>query len=136
MVILPVELHQFCSKVQADSSKDAAQVVQNGFREHVAPVFRYEDQVDMQVKNTMSSMSYVSCLCHAPSVQWNHVATQSCSLPTGTVIGTRTPPVPRGRLRALRLEPGIGYSEILSATRLRHPVLRGTGEMPDHMAEQ
>lgn len=69
MVVLAIELHQFRVKVLTDGSEDAAQVVQDGFREHAAPVFRNKDQMNVQMKNAMTTVSYVACFYHWPSIQ-------------------------------------------------------------------
>jgi putative transposase len=66
MVVLSVEFHQFCLKVSTDARKYRTKVLQNFFCEDFSPIFCNEDQMDVHVKNTVSSVSYFVVFSHRP----------------------------------------------------------------------
>ena len=68
MVMFPVEFHQFRFKIMADPGEYSPQVVNDLFGEHATAVFGHKDQVDMHLKNAMSSVSYFVVFSHRPSI--------------------------------------------------------------------
>jgi hypothetical protein len=47
MIILTIKLHQLRLKVNTGFCEYPSQVIQDGFCEHVTPVFRHKDQMNM-----------------------------------------------------------------------------------------
>lgn len=67
MIVLTVELRQLRLKVGADAGKYFLQIIEYGFGEHATAVFRYEDQMHMHHKYTMSSAAnLVVAFFHRP----------------------------------------------------------------------
>ncbi len=66
MVILAVEFHQRRFKVGTYLGEDFLKVIQNGFCEYAAAVFRHKDQMDMHLENTVSAVSYIVVIAHRP----------------------------------------------------------------------
>lgn len=66
MVIFTIHLDQLRVKVGTRRSKDGAQPVDGVGIEHVAPIFRHKNQVDMHIENTVPSASNVIVFCHRP----------------------------------------------------------------------
>jgi len=48
VIVLAVALNQVRLEIMADLGKDAFQVVDRGFGQHVTPVFRNEDQMNVK----------------------------------------------------------------------------------------
>lgn len=67
VIILAIELDQFCLEVNADTGEYRAQVVKNFFCKHSATVFRHEDQMDMHHENAMpADPNIVVVIAHRP----------------------------------------------------------------------
>ena len=59
VVVLPAALLQFRPKVPADPAEDGSQVAYGKFGENVSPVLGYKDQMNVHVKNNVSTGSNV-----------------------------------------------------------------------------
>jgi len=70
MVIFAVELDEFGLKVPANTGKDAAHVVQDGFGEDLAPVFGNKDQMGVHGKHTVSAVPDILVFHHRPNYTW------------------------------------------------------------------
>ena len=68
MVILAVELYQFGLEVVTHASEDFSQVIDHLFGEYTTAVFCHKDQVNMHVKNTLSTVSNIVIFLHRPSI--------------------------------------------------------------------
>lgn len=68
MVILSVELYQFGLEVGTHTSEDVAQVIDHFFCEYATAVFSHKDQVNMHLKNTVSTVPNIVVFFHRPSI--------------------------------------------------------------------
>ena len=68
MVILAVAFHEFRLEIGAYPCKDAAQVADDVFGEDAAAIFGYKDQVNVDVKDTVSTMPYIAIFHHRPTI--------------------------------------------------------------------
>lgn len=68
MVIFAVELHQLRLEVGAYGGKDAAQVIDHFFGEYATSIFSHKDQMNVHVKNTVSTVSNIVVFLHRPSI--------------------------------------------------------------------
>ena len=66
VVIFSVEFHQYGVKVFADAGKYRTKVVQNFFCKNASTIFCNEDQMNVNIKNTVSSVSYFVVFSHRP----------------------------------------------------------------------
>lgn len=67
MVILAVELHQFCLKVSTDAGEDHAQVIENFFGEDAAAVFGHKDQMNVHSEYTVPAVANIVVAAHRPN---------------------------------------------------------------------
>ncbi len=68
MVILPIELHQFCLEIGTDLGKDTPQVVDHFLGEHFAAVFCHKDKMNVHLENTMPPMTNIVVFSHRPTI--------------------------------------------------------------------
>ena len=68
MVIFTIHLNKRCLEVRTDSPERAAQPFNRIAIEYLASIFRHKDQVDMQLKNTVSAVSNVVVIFHRPTI--------------------------------------------------------------------
>ena len=68
MVIFAVHLGKRCSKVCTDSAEHAPKPFNRIAIEYLAPVFRYKDQMDVHLKNTVSAVSHIVVFYHRPNI--------------------------------------------------------------------
>ena len=66
MVIFAVKFHQFSFKAFAYFNENRSHEIKGFFCEHAASVFCYKDQMNMKIKNTVSTFSYVSIHTYRP----------------------------------------------------------------------
>lgn len=59
MIVFPVEFCKLGFEVRTDAGEYLSQVLQYLAGEHSATVFRYEDQMHVHLKNTVSASFYV-----------------------------------------------------------------------------
>ncbi len=57
MIVLTVHFDQFCLEVSADPGEDGTKSPDGAAIEHIAAIFRHKDQMNMHLKDAMSSMS-------------------------------------------------------------------------------
>ena len=60
VVVFAVQLNQFCLEINADLGKDGTKTVDCISVKYSISILRDEDQVDMKLKNTVSTVSNVA----------------------------------------------------------------------------
>ena len=68
MIVLPIVFNKLRLKIFTYFFKDIFHFVQNITRKNFTPVFCNKDQVNVNIKNTMSACSYFACIFHRPTV--------------------------------------------------------------------
>ncbi len=68
MVVPAVHLDQLRLEVSADLGEDHAQPVDGVAIKHAAAIFRHKDQVNVHLKNAVSSVSNIVVIAHRPRV--------------------------------------------------------------------
>ncbi len=76
MVVFALKLDQFRLEVLAYLPEQSAHVLKNGLCEHMAPVFGYKDQMNVNIENTVSSAPDFACNRHRPNYNKPHETTQ------------------------------------------------------------
>ena len=66
VIVLSIEFHQLRFKVGAYIGEDFLKVVQNGFCEYTTAVFSHKDQMNVHLKNTVSTVPNVIVIAHRP----------------------------------------------------------------------
>jgi IS605 OrfB family transposase len=69
MVVFTVELNKCCLRFFTDIGKQYLHVIKYGFGENMLPIFCNEDQMNVNVKNTMPSASYVGIHTYRPNIK-------------------------------------------------------------------
>ena len=72
MIIFAVELDKYRLKVKANALKDNFHIIQDHLREHITPIFSHKDQMNMEVKNTVSTVPNIIEIIHRPKYNMKH----------------------------------------------------------------
>src|SRR5690606_10362386 len=67
VIVFAIHLDQFSLEIGADLGEDGAQPVDSISIEHSAAILRYKDQMDMHLKNAVSSMPNIVVVAHRPN---------------------------------------------------------------------
>lgn len=70
MIVFAVEFDEFSFEIGADVRKNELQIIKDSFVKDISAVFGEEDQMDMKIKNDMSTVTDFSLLFHRPSIEW------------------------------------------------------------------
>ncbi|EGO80801.1 hypothetical protein SAMN05660380_02169 [Xylella fastidiosa] len=68
VIVLTVHFDQFCLEIGADPGEDGTKSLDGVAIEHIAAIFRHKDQMNMHLKDAMSSMSNIVFIAHRPRV--------------------------------------------------------------------
>ncbi len=76
MIALAVKFQKLPLKFKADVTHDLAHVVQNALGKDNLPVFCHEDQMNVQIVNTMPAVTNICCVSHRPRYNNDHADRQ------------------------------------------------------------